>query len=126
MGSLSFSQTLRPQVISFSGDTMLAFTVPQSKEIAKHITKALFCDSLAYEYRSALSLCDTTISYKNSQIKALNSRIASKDKIIENLESETGILGEKINKLGSDIKKQKLQKTGALIISAVLLVLVII
>jgi hypothetical protein len=43
----TFSQSLTPEVLIKNKDSLFCFTIPQSKKIAKLITKAEYSDSLA-------------------------------------------------------------------------------
>jgi hypothetical protein len=110
MGLLSFSQTLKPQILINQGDTLLGFNYEQSKTLAKAITKAQASDSIANGYEIALSNCDSLNSLKTSQIKNL-------DLLLKNANEQTSLKQEEINlrinqadQLKKELKGQKVQK----------------
>jgi len=69
-----FPATLRPKVIAIKGDTFLCFTGPQSLEIAQHLVKSQFSDSLAVSYEYSLGLLEYQAKLKDSTIAALEHR----------------------------------------------------
>lgn len=96
-------------------DTLIAFTVPQSKAILKEIERAKMLDSLNKYTSNQLVLCEKKV--KNDSLT-----FSKYEEIIENFESTSRIAAAQIKQNTDDLKKrdseisrQKRQKIVAII-----------
>lgn len=119
-------QTTYPKAIIWESDTVICFTIPQSKELAKRnefLKKTLAdlqdCDSI-------VSLKTLAIENRNEKIESLESIIENKDIIISNHERTHALNLAKVGILNAEIKKQKRHKFIAIGVSLALIVAVIV
>jgi hypothetical protein len=80
-------------------DTLIAFTVPQSKSILKEIERAKLLDSLYNFTSNQLVLCEEKV--KNDSIA-----FEKYEQIVENCESAVRIRESQIKQRDEDIKKR--------------------
>jgi len=112
--SLTFSQTLKPILLTENGVTLFAFDSVQVKYIAKTIIKAQECEFNVMNYDNALNACDTALSSKNNQIAGLEQAARVDAAIMGNNEQEITLRKSDIESLKKEIRRHKWQKRGAI------------
>lgn len=78
------SQTLKPILRLQNNDTLLCFSINQSRVIAKYISEAQFCDSIKVKQDSLICIMKEELSLKDSAFYCLNQRNDILHREIEN------------------------------------------
>ena len=119
LSSSTYSQDLTPTVQRSGNDTLLCFTVGQSKYIAKQVVHAQYCDSIVGSLnKQKASLIEarerqTDISKAlNEKVKNLNIMLSNDSTIIE--VKDLQIAAEK-----KEVKRQKRQKIFAVFLAVI-------
>ena len=108
-----FSQNLnlKPTVQQIKGDTLFCFTIAQSKEIAEHIERGFYQDSIA----SRLELENTRLylifNKQDSVISMLELKANNLESITRNQTVNIELLNSTIQIQKKKLKRSKLHKT---------------
>jgi hypothetical protein len=73
---LGFSQGLTPLVFyNDSGDTVICFSIKDSRVVARYVSMALSCDSIMREYEPLVSELDSLAQSRERQIEMLKEAV---------------------------------------------------
>lgn len=107
----SFSQT----VTCLSNDTVICFSIPQSKILLTKIAKGNESKELLTNYEGKSTLLSDLVNQHESTISILTRISDNKESIINNKNREIEIYQSEIKGLKKEIKRQKLYKWAAVL-----------
>lgn len=100
-------------------DTLIAFTIPQSKSILKEIERAKMLDSLFNYTTNQLSLCEEKVKNDSLAFIKYEEIIENCEGIVRIRETQIKQKEEDIKKRDSEIRRQKRHKNIAIIAGSV-------
>lgn len=107
VGYTGLSQTLTPRVLIEGGDTLFAFTLPQSKVLYKYIVAKQYGDSIQDVNSQVIAAQDSIIALQKRQGVVLRSVIENDNAQIKNLNILNATLRSNLGEAQDKISKMK-------------------
>ncbi|WP_346881313.1 hypothetical protein [uncultured Algibacter sp.] len=96
----SFSQSLKPKILSIKGETHFCFTVAQSKIIAEQLQQKVYADSIVRILQNNTERFKKLLVFKDDIIHRSKTQTSNLNHIANNQKTQ-------INGLELDLKKEK-------------------
>lgn len=116
------SQALTPALNIFSEDTVLCFSTDQSRALAKHLVKGLYCDSILHETQAELAMLNHLVLVKDSSNALLKQKNLNYQGIILNRDKlfakQSALLADSDKRFRRERQRKRRLEAGLFIVSS--------